>query len=367
MRVRDQLSLGILAVLIGVVAGSALLVPFVAISYRRRGGLRFSRLVLWTAALVYFWAIWTYTLLPLPDPGSIRCAGVNLNPFELVTDVRAALARPGPWIADAGVLQLLLNVLLFVPLGFFVRVLGGRGILIAGLVGLGFSAFIETTQLTGVWGLYPCAYRVFDVDDMITNTSGAIVGSAIALAVPARLRGTKRAADADLPRPVTRGRRALAMLCDAAGFWSLAVAVALAVQLGLQFLAGVTGNAPLAQTDAAGIVGTLFAVVVWVGVGLITGRSVGDLAVMLRYTGGRVPVWLARPLRIAGGIVGYTALDALPDPWSALGGIFLLAVFVLFFATKAGRGLPGVLSGQVLEDSRSGVVTDGRGTPAPRP
>jgi hypothetical protein len=61
VRVRDQLSLGILAVLIGVVAGGALLVPFVAISYRRRGGLRFARLALWAAALVYFWAIWTYT------------------------------------------------------------------------------------------------------------------------------------------------------------------------------------------------------------------------------------------------------------------------------------------------------------------
>lgn len=355
MRVNDQVSLGILAILIGLVVGALLFVPLVAVSYRRRGGLQFSRFTLWGSALVYFWAIWTYTLLPLPDPDDVRCAGVNLDPLELVTDISTAFARPGPWIADPLVLQLLLNVLLFVPLGFFVRVLGDRGILIAGLVGLAFTVFIETTQLTGVWGLYPCAYRVFDVDDMITNTTGALVGSVIALVVPARMRGSARADDADRPRPVTRGRRALAMLCDGAGFWTTALIVSLVIQLSLQLIATLTGDAPLAQTDAAGIIGTAVAAGVWVIVGLVTGRSIGDMAVMLRYEGGPLPVWIARPLRMVGGVVGYTALDALPGPWSLLGGLFLLAVLLLFFGTTNGRGLAGVISGQHLVDARGTV------------
>ena len=366
MRVTDQVSLGLLAILIGLAAGVVLFVPFVAISYRRRGGLRMSRVVLWGSALVYFWAIWTYTLLPLPAPAEVRCAGVNLNPFELVDDLATAFSRPGPWIADPAVLQLLLNVLLFVPLGFFVRVLGRRGILIAGLVGLGFSVFIETTQLTGVWGLYPCAYRVFDVDDMITNTTGALLGSLIALVVPARWRGVPRLPAADLPRPVTRGRRALAMLCDGLGFWTTATVAALVVQLSLQLVAGITGDAALAQTTAAGVVGTVSAIIVWVAVGLTTGRSVGDLCVMLRYEGGPLPAWIARPLRLAGGVVGYTVLDALPDPWSFLGGIFLLAMFLAFFWTKNGRGLPGILSRQDVVDAR-GEATSAAETPAPRP
>jgi glycopeptide antibiotics resistance protein len=366
VRVTDQVALGLLAIFIGLAAGVALFVPFVAISYRRRGTLRMSRVALWGAALVYFWAIWTYTLLPLPDPDALRCAGVNLNPLELVTDVETALTRSGPWIADPGVLQLMLNVLLFVPLGFFVRVLGGRGILIAGLVGLAFTVFIETTQLTGVWGLYPCAYRVFDVDDMITNTTGALLGSLTALVVPARLRGVPRLPDADQPRPVTRGRRALAMLCDGIGFWMLALVVGLGVQLVLQLVAALTGDAALAQTNAAGIVGTVAAVIVWVIVGLVTGRSIGDLSVMLRYEGGPFRPWLARPLRIAGGVVGYTALDTLPDPWSLLSGVFLLAMFLTFFWTKNGRGLPGLLSGQRLADARSAAIAPAE-TPAPRP
>ncbi len=85
-------------------------------------------------------------------------------------------------------LQVLLNVLLFMPLGFFLRVLGGRGIVTAVVAGLGISLFVETTQLTGVWGVYPCAYRLFDVDDLVTNTLGAVLGSAIAaVIVPRRI------------------------------------------------------------------------------------------------------------------------------------------------------------------------------------
>nr|BFF09508.1 hypothetical protein GCM10025699_08110 [Microbacterium flavescens] len=180
----DRLLLGGFAIALGIAAGVVLFVPFVAISYRRRGGLSAGRFVLWAAALVYFMAIWTYTLLPLPDPDAVRCAGVNLDLFAFVADLRGAAMRPTTVLTDPAALQVLLNVLLFIPLGFFVRVIGGRGILVAALVGLGLSGFIELTQLTGAWGLYPCAYRVFDVDDLLTNSLGAVIGSLLSLAVP---------------------------------------------------------------------------------------------------------------------------------------------------------------------------------------
>src|SRR5690606_19414430 len=80
-RAVDDRVLAIIAILLGVLIGVVLLVPFVALSYRRRGGLTVGRAALWFAGLVYFCAIWTYTLLPLPDPDTIRCAGVNLDIF----------------------------------------------------------------------------------------------------------------------------------------------------------------------------------------------------------------------------------------------------------------------------------------------
>lgn len=76
------------------------------------------RTLLWAAALIYFWAIWSYTLLPLPDSTSgFQCAGTNTDPLQFADTLRDAVRRPGDPLTDPGVLQLALNVLLFIPLG----------------------------------------------------------------------------------------------------------------------------------------------------------------------------------------------------------------------------------------------------------
>src|SRR5690606_27048173 len=98
-------------------------------------------------------------------------------------------------LTHPAMLQLLFNVLLFIPLGFFVRVLAGRGIFTALFVGFGVSLLVETTQLTGVWGVYPCAFRFFDVGDLTTNTLGALLGAVFGLVIPRAHRGLAKAAD----------------------------------------------------------------------------------------------------------------------------------------------------------------------------
>ncbi|WP_315638158.1 MULTISPECIES: VanZ family protein [Microbacterium] len=346
----DQVVLGVIAVAIGLAVGVVLFVPFVAISYRRRGRLSLGRTLLWLAALVYFWAIWTYTLLPLPDPDTIRCVGAITDPMSVVRDVQKAFAAPGNPLRQPALLQLVFNVLLFVPLGAFLRVLGGRGLPTALVVGFGLSLLVETTQLTGVWGLYPCAYRFFDVGDLMTNTTGAVLGSVLALVVPRSLRGVQARADADEPRPVTRGRRALAMLCDGLANGFVVLAGGVAVQLWLEYV--VQDRQAVLDGTLAGTVSTAAACALWLVVILVTGRSVGDLAVQLRYTGSRLPAALARLLRWAGGIGGLTALGMLGGVFDALSSLLILVAIVLLFTTRQGRGLPGLLSGQHLEDAR---------------
>ncbi|WJL94104.1 VanZ family protein [Microbacterium sp. ET2] len=352
----DRITPGIVAVLLGAFAGVALFVPFVAISYRRRGRLSAGRLLLWAAALMYFWAIWAYTLVPLPDTTTYRCAGVNLDPLTFVRDIRGAFDGVGSPLADPALLQLGLNVLLFVPLGFFLRVLGGRGIVVALLTGFALSLLVETTQLTGVWGVFPCAYRVFDVVDLATNTLGAGLGAVLALAVPRTLRGSPPAPDADQPRPVTRRRRLLAMVCDVLVYLFIGAAVSVATQLWLQFVIGDTdavGEGAIASVVGQGVaVGAVLTVI------LMTGRSFGDLAVQLRYVGDRLPTWAERTLRAVGGIAGFAALDSLTRENGAWALLFAVIAVVLALTTRDGRGLPGLISGQTL--------TDARGTRAPR-
>ena len=302
------------------------------------------------------------TRIAKPDSAAYRCAGTNLRPFQFIDQIREAVAVSGRYLTDPVVLQVALNVLLFVPLGFFLRVLGGRGILIAGLVGLAVSGVIETTQLTGVWGIFPCAYRVFDVDDLIANTSGALLGSLVAFAVPKKYRGAEKTPDADLPRPVTRGRRVLGILCDVLGVGLLQSGVAVALQAVLVVLfedPGRTG--PLSST-----VGTVVAAVVWLAVILATGRSVGDLATRVRYTNGVLPVWLARALRFATGAASYAVLETLPAPWGLSSGLLLLATVVLLFVWKDGRGLTGWIGRRRLVDDRADVKNSAVSAASPR-
>lgn len=47
------------------------------------------------------------------------------------------------------------------------------------LAGAAVSLLTETAQLTGIFGLYPCSYRLFDVDDLLLNTGGAGLGFAL--------------------------------------------------------------------------------------------------------------------------------------------------------------------------------------------
>ena len=345
---------GLLAVAAGALVAVIAFVPFVAVSYRRRGGLTLGRALLWAAAAVYFWAIWTYTLVPVPDTAVYRCAGVNLQPLGFVDDIRTAVATSGRYLTDPAVLQVVLNVVLFVPLGFFLRVLGGRGILVAGTVGLVVSGIVETTQLTGVWGIFPCAYRVFDVDDLLTNTVGALLGSLLAFAVPAQHRGVRRAPDADLPRPVTRRRRTLGMVCDVLGYSLASTAVSVAVQAVVVLL--LQDETAGRDGAIASTTGTAVALAVWLAVTLVTGRSVGDLATRVRYTDGVLPVWLARPLRFALGIGGYQALTASPDPFPFFGFVLAVVAVILVFVWPDGRGLPGWVGRRRVVDDRSGVV-----------
>nr|WP_042195891.1 VanZ family protein [Kibdelosporangium sp. MJ126-NF4]CEL22289.1 Glycopeptide antibiotics resistance protein [Kibdelosporangium sp. MJ126-NF4]CTQ93071.1 Glycopeptide antibiotics resistance protein [Kibdelosporangium sp. MJ126-NF4] len=114
--------------------------------------------------------------LPLPGPHTPRLRQtIQLVPFQWVLDTVG-----GDIMA---VKQVFLNVLLFVPLGFFARMLWRRSARQAVLIGFAVSLLIEVTQLSGNFGTAPFVYRIFDVDDLMTNTFGALTGYLLANAI----------------------------------------------------------------------------------------------------------------------------------------------------------------------------------------
>lgn len=81
--------------------------------------------------------------------------------------------------------QLFFNIAMFIPLGFFTAGCLRWGLRATALSGFALSSFIELSQLTGNWGLAGFTYRTFDVDDIVNNTVGAVLGAVCIWAVRA--------------------------------------------------------------------------------------------------------------------------------------------------------------------------------------
>jgi glycopeptide antibiotics resistance protein len=157
---------------------TVVLVPQLITQLARHGGLRLRGLVTTAAVLLYGCMTLAVVFLPLPEPGARRLSQtVQLHPFQWITDIHTELLKHGSqWFLTQTFQQACLNVLLFVPLGVFARILWRRGLTGTVLIGFAASLLIEIAQLTANFGTAPYVYRIFDVDDLMNNAFGAGAG-----------------------------------------------------------------------------------------------------------------------------------------------------------------------------------------------
>jgi hypothetical protein len=157
----------------------ALLVPFSFVAYRRRGRLGWLRSLVFFGFAYFAVAAFLLTLMPLPrDPRTV-CASFPAAAHpqyalgNFVADfVKESHGRHGlaMVVGNPALYQVVFNAVMLAPLGIFLRYYAGRSLATTAAAGLGTSLLFELTQGTGVWGLYPCPYRLADVDDLLLNT-----------------------------------------------------------------------------------------------------------------------------------------------------------------------------------------------------
>jgi hypothetical protein len=225
-------------------------------------------------------------------------------------------------------------------------------------VGFVVSLLIETTQLTGVWTLYACPYRLFDVDDLVVNTAGAVAGSLLsAIFVRRRSHATP------LPTSITLGRRLVGMVSDLlflvlfGGFVALAYRAA-AVYGPLTLDVDVQTTLQIAVPYAVQVVAVLGA-----------GRTVGEWTISVRAVPRRSALnrWepLARVVKLLTGITPPVVLLLLGGWWALVGVPVFVTVTVLAAAfTRQRRGLSHTLAGldlRIAEDEELG----GESSPEP--
>lgn len=139
---------------------------------------------------VFFLAL---TQHPFPDRATLDCStgGVApiLRPFATFDHVgrlwRHTQNVPeiglGAWLGSKVIQAAVMNLLLCAAIGAaFARHLRVRHPYLAALgLGILLSGGAEAAQVTGLFGLYPCPWRTFEVDDLIFNIAGLIAGFAL--------------------------------------------------------------------------------------------------------------------------------------------------------------------------------------------
>lgn len=168
-----------------------LLVPWLIYGYRKDGFFSWSRFGVSFSFIFYLLAAYCLVILPFPTTRN-TCAQqaadtvyYNLVPFTFVKDIMKETpivwSQPASYmgmIQGRAFLQVLFNVMLLMPLGVYIRYFWQKRSYWkqALLSGFGLSLFFEITQITGFYSFYDCPYRLFDVDDLLLNTSGTILG-----------------------------------------------------------------------------------------------------------------------------------------------------------------------------------------------
>ncbi|WP_107421422.1 VanZ family protein, partial [Streptomyces nanshensis] len=327
-----------------------LLLPTAVVLYRRHGVLTSGRFLSLSAFGHYVLTAACMTVVPLPSRTVDVCAAYaetaspQLVPGNTLGDIwKEAHHRIGlgplllhnPAVAGA-----VFNLLLLLPLGVFLRYHFRRGLAATACAGAGLSLAFELTQFTGVLGLYPCPYRLFDVDDLLINTSGAVLGWALTGPAVRLLPALETLDGRALSRvPVPLGRRLTALLADLIGVSSTAVCCVL--------VAAYTGDGE----DEATLLLTVPVAVcaVWfVALPYATGATPGKRLLRLSLVGergGPAPVW-----RLA---VRAAALGGLVLP---LFSLLSAAAVVLVSAVATPTGRQSTVA--VAESARSADLTD---------
>ena len=193
-------------------------VPYMIYQYRRRGSVPKLHTAIVYSFVFYLMCAYFLVLLPLPADRTAYVAYAatpQLAPFNFVHEFLAETtfspSDPATWLRvlrDPYIYEAFFNVLLLLPLGAYLRYYFRRRWWQTLIIGFLVTLSFETTQLTGLWGIYEHPYRLFDVDDLIQNTLGAMVGFWLAgpamRALPDLRTANLRAAEAGLSASVTR-------------------------------------------------------------------------------------------------------------------------------------------------------------------
>lgn len=156
--------------------------PYLLLQYHKYGSVPLIRSSIVYTFILYLLTAYFLVILPLPSKEEVLMMPTKipqLIPFDFVGDFVEAFKETSgvlSFLKSPIVYTTLFNIAITIPFGIYLRYYFKKKWYTTIIYTFLLSLYFEITQLTGLYGLYPKAYRLFDVDDLIINTLGGLIG-----------------------------------------------------------------------------------------------------------------------------------------------------------------------------------------------
>ncbi|KAF1302476.1 VanZ family protein [Enterococcus sp. JM9B] len=162
---------------------------FLIHEYRKYGTFVLSRAIILYSFIFYLLCAFFLVILPLPPISEVAQyttptvewhLGASFEHFLQQTVL--SLGDPStylPAMKQNVFLEPVFNILLVVPFGVYLRYYFKFSLIKTILLSFLLSLFFEVTQYTGLYFIYPRPYRLADVNDLLHNTLGGLIGFVI--------------------------------------------------------------------------------------------------------------------------------------------------------------------------------------------
>ena len=196
-----------MAILLFPIVGLLFTIPYMIHQYHKYGSISAYRSIILYSFLLYLMTAYFLVILPLPSIETVSkmtTPSYNLVPFHFISEIFSLssfsvsdFATYFPTLQNPAVYESLFNILLTIPFGLYLHYYFEFNFKKTVFYTFCLTLFFEITQLSGLYFIYPRGYRVFDVDDLILNTFGGILGYFIAF-IPLKILPTKKEIDEEV-------------------------------------------------------------------------------------------------------------------------------------------------------------------------
>lgn len=165
-------------------------IPYLIYNYKKYGSIWSLRIWIIYSFILYLICTYCLIILPLPTPEKVQTLNgyhTQLIPFNFIADIisrsHIQVSNPKSYLTvinNWAFLTTIFNIFMTLPFGFYLKYYFRNNLKQVILKTFLLSLFFELTQLSGLYFIYRGNYRLFDVDDLITNTIGGIFGFLLA-------------------------------------------------------------------------------------------------------------------------------------------------------------------------------------------